>query len=177
MSDNFCTFIYARSTGAFRKDDQCRSLAEAGGTLCAQHRHATKRKSSERAVRADARRSLTLEQSIEELRERLDDVERMVAIQASFALVPPMVELNARQAGAIGGMLQDVAAQRLTQQAFMASLEATMYDDIVAMRVYRSLHRKFGFMVTGVDAAVRDNFMQRFAAPAQEPQAAQPDRQ
>ena len=83
--------------------------------------------------------------------------------------MPPTVELNARQAGAIGGMLQDVAAQRLTQQAFMASLEATMYDDIVAMRVYRSLHRKFGFMVTGVDAAVRVNFMQRFAVPAQEP--------
>ena len=147
-------------------------MAEAGGTLCAQHRHATKRKNSEREVRADARRSLTLEQSIEELRERLDDVERMIAIQASFALVPPTLELTARQAGAVNNMLQAVAAQRVTQQAYMTSLEATMFDDIVAMRVYRSLHRKFGFMVTGVDATVRANFMQRFVAPVREAQVA-----
>ena len=78
-----------------------------------------------------------MEQSIEELRERLDDVERMIAIQASFALVPPTLELTARQAGTINNMLQAVAAQRVTQQAYMTSLEATMFDDIVAMRVYR----------------------------------------
>jgi hypothetical protein len=178
MSHNFCTFVYARSTGAFRKDDRCSSLVEAGGTYCAQHRLATKRKNSEREVRADARRSLTVEQSIEELRKRVGDIERMIAIQASFAFVPPTVELTARQAGAINNMLHDVAAQRVTQETFMTSLEATMFDDIVAMRVYRSLHRKFNFMVTGVDATVRDNFLQRFAAPVQVAQvaaAAQPD--
>ena len=54
----------------------------------------------------------------------------------------------------------------------MTSLEATMFDDIVAMRVYRSLHRKFGFMVTGVDATVRDSFVQRFVAPVREAQVA-----